>query len=129
MFTRLPVPLPTGGCASAACRMVHTISSIRALSCLSDSTEGSRGEERMRVKRSISFWCCDFWAKMKLLIVKLYPTLLSLHGLLQQEFSHALPVFKQLLRAFPQRVHQVSSVFVQLHAGKEELYETLEMKL
>lgn len=36
--TRLPVPLPTGGCASAACRMVHTISSISALSCLSDST-------------------------------------------------------------------------------------------
>lgn len=45
VFTRLPVPLPTGGCASAACRMVHTISSIRALSCLSDSTEGSREEK------------------------------------------------------------------------------------
>ena len=36
--TRFPVPLPTGGCASAACRMVHTISSMRALSCLSDNT-------------------------------------------------------------------------------------------
>lgn len=40
------MPLPTGGCASAACRMVHTISSIRALSCLSDNT--AETDERSR---------------------------------------------------------------------------------
>lgn len=57
------------------------------------------------------------------------PTLLSLHGLLQQKLSHALPVFQQLLGTFPQRVHQVGSVFVELHVEKEEPRETLEMKL
>lgn len=35
-LTLLPVPLPTGGCASAACRIVHTINSISALSWRSD---------------------------------------------------------------------------------------------
>lgn len=42
-LTLLPVPLPTGGCASAACRMVHTMSSIRALSCRSDIAAGRTG--------------------------------------------------------------------------------------
>lgn len=42
-------------------------------------------------------------------------TLFSLHGLLQQQFSHTLPVFQQLLRAFPQRVDKVSCMLVELH--------------
>jgi hypothetical protein len=46
VLTRFPVPLPTGGWASAAWRMVQTISSIRALSCLSDNTVGGRERER-----------------------------------------------------------------------------------
>lgn len=41
-LTLLPVPLPTGGCASAACLIVHTISSMRALSCRSDIATGGR---------------------------------------------------------------------------------------
>lgn len=51
LHTRLPVPLPTGGCASAACRMVHTISSISALSCLSDNTTG---KNRRRLSRGVT---------------------------------------------------------------------------
>lgn len=59
LHTRLPVPLPTGGCASAACRMVHTISSISALSCLSDNTTGknrrrlSRGETKTQEETNV----------------------------------------------------------------------------
>ena len=45
------MPLPTGGCASAACRMVHTISSIRALSCLSDSTAGTERQTGLEQRR------------------------------------------------------------------------------
>lgn len=49
-------------------------------------------------------------------------TLLPLHGLLQQEFSHTLPVFEQLLRTFPQRVHQVGRVLVELHARERDSF-------
>lgn len=42
-------------------------------------------------------------------------TLLSLHWLLQQKFSHTLPVFQQLLRAFPQGVHKVGCMLMELH--------------
>lgn len=45
-LTLLPVPLPTGGCASAACLIVHTISSIRALSCRSDIATEGRKQQR-----------------------------------------------------------------------------------
>lgn len=43
------MPLPTGGCASAACRMVHTISSISALSCLSDNTAETGSQNRIKI--------------------------------------------------------------------------------
>lgn len=45
-LTLFPVPLPTGGCASAACLMVHTMSSIRALSWRSDIAAGEQGVSR-----------------------------------------------------------------------------------
>ena len=49
------MPLPTGGCASAACRMVHTISSIRALSCRSDNTAETTGRMCLLVEVRQSF--------------------------------------------------------------------------
>lgn len=49
-----------------------------------------------------------------------YLTLLSLHRLLQEKFCHTLPVFQQLLRAFPQGVHQVGCMLMELHTeGKK----------
>lgn len=45
-LTLLPVPLPTGGCASAACLMVHTMSSISALSWRSDIAAGRTGHHQ-----------------------------------------------------------------------------------
>lgn len=60
-------------------------------------------QRRGKVSISVSCW---FMAELKLPIVKsslcLYPTLLSLHRLLQQKLSHTLPVFEQLLGTFPQ---------------------------
>lgn len=147
------MPLPTGGCASAACLMVHTISSISALSCLSDNTVETgreseksntwrqevsaklrnRDEDQRRDKVSwiqillhhlssccfFQLWCeearrhcTDFQRKTTDL------TLFSLNGFLQQKFCHTLPVLQQLLRTFPQRVDQVSSVLVELKHNK-----------
>ena len=138
------MPLPTGGCASAACRMVHTISSIRALSCLSDSTAGTerqtdrvRAKERERQSQNVSksqtqsFNGHDFIAsplsadrltgRMCVCVCVCLLTFLSLHRLFQQKFSHTLPVFQQLLRAFPQGVHQVGCMLMELDTQKDTL--------
>lgn len=170
--TRLPVPLPTGGCASAACRMVHTVSSISALSCLSDNTaetdrrkldevkdtqrvpDTKRLRRKTEIKRKVrrrsetetgiqkkrprefqrkGFYCISSCSCFLSLMLYLKPThglkvrtrsvcvfigacltFLSLNRLLQQKFSHTLPVFEQLLRAFPQRVHKVGCMLMEL---------------
>lgn len=44
--TLFPVPLPTGGWHSAACLMVQSIISIRALSCLSVSAEKKKKDNQ-----------------------------------------------------------------------------------
>lgn len=103
-------------------------------STLSERSPACRkGLQRMEAEERESLDQYPVLAELKLLIVKsslcLYPTLLSLHRLLQQELSHTLPVFEQLLGTFPQWVHQVCSVFMELHAEKEQLCETWDVKL
>lgn len=41
-------------------------------------------------------------------------TLLSWHGLIQQQADHSFPVLQQLWRTFPQTIHQVGPMFMEL---------------
>lgn len=47
-LTLLPVPLPTGGWHSAACRTVHSMISIKAVSCLSVRAAHNTGKRKRK---------------------------------------------------------------------------------
>lgn len=129
-LTLFAVPLPTGGWHSQACRMAHSMISTSAVSWRSVRATNHKHRKLLTIwwkGLPYSLWTSQ--RKKRLKIKKTTPlqkkkkkfwflewmlTLLSRHGLIQQQADHSFPVLQQLWPTLPQAVHQVGPMFMKL---------------
>lgn len=97
LHTLFPLPLPTGGWHSQACRMAHSMISTRAVSCRSVRAKKQNKKEHRR-SRSPSISPNGNINEGSL-------TFLSLYGLIQQYTDHRFPVLQQFGCTVPQTIH------------------------